>query len=105
MSPVAGDKWPVNQEQMIQWDTAGLEGPIDMHLVPAGATDITVVITEIAMQIANTGTMKWIPPKTINVEEVTIILVDAKKVMVISEVFTIITMNVSLPFFERPSKI
>lgn len=89
-SPKAGDSWPVEQEQDINWDTTGLTGPCDIHLVPAGATDLTVIVETIVLQTANKGTFKWAPPKTINVREVVIIIIDATKKIVKSEEFIII---------------
>lgn len=94
-SPAAGDKWPVDQNQMIMWDTAGLKEPIDIHLVPAGAKDTTVIITEIAIQVRNTGKLQWAPPTTIDITQVIILIVDAKKVTIISEIFIIIILDVS----------
>lgn len=94
-SPAAGDQWPVEQDQMIMWDTTGLMEPIDIHLVPAGAKDTTVIITEIALQVRNTGKLQWAPPKTVDITEVVIIIVDAKKVTIISEIFIIIILDVS----------
>ncbi|KAF8851097.1 hypothetical protein BDZ45DRAFT_163022 [Acephala macrosclerotiorum] len=99
-SPTAGDQWPVEQDQMIMWDTTGLTEPIDIHLVPAGATDTTVIITEIALQTGNAGTLKWAPPATITTTEVAILIVDAKKITVLSETF-IILIQVMTPLRSR----
>lgn len=101
MSPAANDQWPVNQMQNIMWDTTGLMEPLDIHLVPAGAVDITVVIVDIALKVGNTGKLQWAPPATINIEEVEIIIVDAKKKLVISETFVIIIIEVSFPNFTH----
>lgn len=95
-SPAAGEQWPVEQDQMIVWDTTGLAGPVDIHLVPAGATDTTVIITEIALQTGNTGTLKWAPPAAITTTEVVILIIDAKKTSVLSETF-IILIKVKIP--------
>ena len=95
MSPAANDQWPVNQMQNIMWDTTGLTAPLDIHLVPAGAVDITVIIVDIALKVGNTGTLQWAPPTTINIEEVEIIIVDATQKLVISETFVIIIIEVS----------
>ncbi|KAE9373048.1 hypothetical protein N431DRAFT_337611 [Stipitochalara longipes BDJ] len=92
-SPAANDQWPVGANQNIVWDTTGLMAPLDIHLVPAGATDITVVITDVVLQIGNTGTFQWAPPTAIDIEQVEIIIVDATKKLVISEVFTIIIID------------
>jgi hypothetical protein len=53
-SPAANDQWPVNQNQNIQWESTGLTAPLDIHLVPAGAIDILVVIIDIALKVENT---------------------------------------------------
>jgi len=79
------------------WDTTGLMEPIDIHLVPAGAKDITVIITDIVLQTKNTGNFQWAPPTTINIAEVEIIIIDATKKLVISEVFIIIIIDVRPP--------
>jgi hypothetical protein len=79
------------------WDTTGLTEPLDIHLVPAGAVDITVVIVDIALKVSNTGKYQWAPPATINIEEVEIIIVDATKKLVISETFIIIIIEASFP--------
>jgi Ser-Thr-rich glycosyl-phosphatidyl-inositol-anchored membrane family len=93
-SPPAGAQWPVAQNQQITWDTTGLTGPVDIHLVPAGAVDITVIIAEIAIGVSNTGSFTWAPDSTISTPNVEIIIVDAKQVIVISEVFEIIIVEV-----------
>lgn len=97
ISPAANDQWPVNQMQNIMWDTTGLTEPLDIHLVPAGAVDISVVIVDIALKVSNTGKYQWAPPATINIEEVEIIIVDATKKLVISETFIIIIIEASFP--------
>jgi hypothetical protein len=94
-SPAAGYQWPVDQNQNINWDTTGLTAPLDIHLVPAGAVDLTVVIVDIALKVGNTGTFQWAPPETITIEEVEIIIVDATKKLVISETFVIVIIEVS----------
>ena len=94
MSPAAGDSWPVGTSQMIMWDTTGLTGPVDIHLVPAGATDITVIIEDIVIGTGNTGSFMWAPDKVLSITDVTIIIVDAKQVLVISEIFEIIVVTV-----------
>jgi hypothetical protein len=82
-------------ESRCHGDTTGLTPPLNMHLVPAGAKNLTVIITDIALNIGNTGKFQWAPPLMVNIEEVQIILVDAAKKLVISEVFIILIINVS----------
>jgi hypothetical protein len=69
--------------------------PLDIHLVPAGAKDATVVIVDIALAVANTGSFQWAPPSTLTVSSVEILIVDATKKIVISEVFIIVILDVS----------
>jgi hypothetical protein len=95
-NPTANDQWPVNQNQNIQWDTTGLTAPLGIHLVPAGAVDISVVIVDIALKVENTGSFQWAPPATISIEEVEIIIVDATQKLVISETFVIIIIEVCI---------
>jgi hypothetical protein len=95
-NPAANDQWPVNQNQNIQWDTTGLTAPLGIHLVPAGAVDISVVIVDIALKVENTGSFQWAPPATISIEEVEIIIVDATQKLVISETFVIIIIEVCI---------
>jgi hypothetical protein len=97
MMPVANDQWPVEENRDVMWDTTGLTPPLNMHLVPAGAKNLTVIITDIVLNIGNTGKFQWAPPSMVNIEEVQIILVDAAKKLVISEVFIILIINVSFP--------
>lgn len=99
MSPASGDSWPVEQSQTIKWDTTGLEAPLNIHLVPSGAVDATIIIAEIAVNVANTGSFQWAPPNTITVADVEVIIVDAKQIIVISEVFIIVIVEVS-PFLQ-----
>lgn len=87
--------------QNIMWDTTGLMEPLDIHLVPAGAVDISVVIVDIALKVGNSGKFQWAPPATINIKEVEIIIVDATKKLVISETFVIIIIEVSFPNFTH----
>jgi hypothetical protein len=94
-NPAAGNSWPVEQNQMITWDTTGLQAPLNIHLVPSGAVDATVIIAEIAVNVGNTGSFQWAPPNTITVTDVEIIIIDAKQTIVISEVFIIIILEVS----------
>ncbi|KAH8674499.1 hypothetical protein BGZ60DRAFT_526459 [Tricladium varicosporioides] len=89
-SPKGGDKWNVGQEQTISWDTNGLEGLIDIKLVPGGATDTTIIITEIATQVENKGSIKWTPDKSIKTTDVTIIIIDSKQTRSSSELFVLV---------------
>jgi hypothetical protein len=94
--PAANNQWPVGNRD-ITWDTSGLAPPLNMHLVPASAKNLTVIITDIALSVGNTGNFQGAPLSTINMEEVQIIIIDAAKKLVISEIFIIIIINVSFP--------
>ncbi|KUJ11349.1 uncharacterized protein LY89DRAFT_739545 [Mollisia scopiformis] len=92
-SPASGDQWPVDSNQMVTWDTTGLDGPIDIHLVPSTAIDATVIITEISLQVDNTGSLQWSPPETVDVMQAKVLIVDSKQVTVISDVFIIVLLD------------
>jgi hypothetical protein len=90
-SPKSGDKWSKGKSQMISWDSSSLSsGNCDIHLVPAGAKDTTTIITEVALQVSNSGSYSWTPSSSISVAEAEIIIVDSKKTSIISSVFTLI---------------
>jgi hypothetical protein len=55
MSLTAGNSWQVGTNQMISWDTTGLAGPVDIHIVPEGATDIAAIIENIVVGTGNSG--------------------------------------------------
>jgi hypothetical protein len=103
-SPPAGAQWPVAQNQQITWDTTGLTPPINIQLVPAGAVDITVIVAEIAVGVSNTGSFTWAPDSTISTPNVEIIIIDAKQVIIISEVFEIIIIEVCIHWPYKPSR-
>lgn len=75
--PAAGDQWLVGEKSTIAWDTTGFSDKVDIALVPAGATDITVIIAQIATQTANTGSHTWAPPSTMNGGNVTLIIISS----------------------------
>jgi hypothetical protein len=93
----AANQWSVWENRDIMWDTSGLAPPLNMHLTPAGAKNFTAIITDIVLNIGNTGKFQCAPPSTINIEEVQIIIIDAAKKLVISEVFIIIIIDVNFP--------
>ncbi len=82
------------------WDTKGLTGPCDIHLVPAGAKDLTVVITDIVLGTGNTGSYQWAPETSLTTINVAIIIVDATKTLVKSDDFIIILEDVRLSFYQ-----
>lgn len=75
--PAAGDQWVVGEQSTIKWETAGFSDKVDIALVPAGATDTSVVIAQIASQTANTGTQTWTPPSTMSAGDVSVIIVNS----------------------------
>lgn len=75
--PAAGDQWVVGEQSTIKWETAGFSDKVDIALVPAGATDTSVVIAQIATQTANTGTQTWTPPSTMSAGDVSVIIVNS----------------------------
>ncbi|PVH78929.1 hypothetical protein DL98DRAFT_516421 [Cadophora sp. DSE1049] len=75
--PAAGDQWVVGEQTTITWETAGFSDKVDIALVPAGATDTSVVIAQIATQTANTGTQTWTPPATMSAGDVSVIIVNS----------------------------
>lgn len=46
--PRGGDVLQPNQQFEIEWQTAGLQAPINIDLVPSGVTDLSVVAEKIA---------------------------------------------------------
>ncbi|KAL5329536.1 hypothetical protein ACEPPN_003050 [Leptodophora sp. 'Broadleaf-Isolate-01'] len=77
--PAAGDQWIVGEKSTIAWDTAGFSDKIDIALVPAGATDTSVIIAQIATATANTGSYTWAPPSTMSGGEVSVIIVNSQQ--------------------------
>jgi hypothetical protein len=61
MSLTVGNSWPVGTNQMISWDTTGLAGPVDIHLVPEGATGIAAIIENIVVGTGNSGSFNCAP--------------------------------------------
>jgi hypothetical protein len=87
-NPKSGDQWSLGQSQSIDWDSSGLTGPCDIHLVPAGATDITTILEDVALQITNSGSYSWTPSGYSSSEsEVELIIIDTDKTMVCSGSF------------------
>ena len=90
-SPKSGDQWTKGKSQTISWDNSGMASSCDIHLVPAGATDTTTIISEIALSVSNSGSYSWTPDSSISVSEAEIIIVDSKKTTIISSVFALIS--------------
>lgn len=49
--PLAGDYFNIGEKFAIEWDTAGLQGPINIDLVPSGVTDGSVVAERIGGKV------------------------------------------------------
>ncbi|KAL2070994.1 hypothetical protein VTL71DRAFT_14020 [Oculimacula yallundae] len=77
--PVAGDQWVVGEPTTIAWDPAGFSDKVDIALVPAGATDTSVVIAQIAKATANTGSQSWTPPSSMSAGDVSIVIVNSQQ--------------------------
>jgi hypothetical protein len=92
--PRKGDQWTIGQSQTITWETTELAQVIDINIV--SAVDTTVVITQIASQIRNTGSFVFTPTSLFNVNEVAIQLIDIRRTVVVSQSFTIIAVKVSI---------
>ena len=48
ISPTAGQSWSVGSSETVSWDTSGLTAPLEIELVPGGATDLSVIVETIA---------------------------------------------------------
>ncbi|KAH7354625.1 hypothetical protein BKA65DRAFT_548721 [Rhexocercosporidium sp. MPI-PUGE-AT-0058] len=77
--PAAGDQWIIGEKSTITWDTAGFSDKVDIALVPAGATDTSVIIAQIATATANTGSQTWTPPSTMKGGDVSVIIVNSQQ--------------------------
>jgi hypothetical protein len=87
--PTEDTSWPVGQENTIQWDTAGVQAPINMYLAPGGSTDTSSAI-QIASGVENTGSLSWTPDSTMALNSASVIAVDATNATIISQTFIII---------------
>ena len=65
----------------------------DIYLCPAGATDITTIISEIAVSVRNSGMYSWMPDSSLSVSEAEIIIVDSEVVTIISSAFGLYNSN------------
>ncbi|OBT57873.1 hypothetical protein VE04_02187, partial [Pseudogymnoascus sp. 24MN13] len=78
------------QNNAVEWDTAGLSGLVSLHLCPGGATDISQSISVIAISVANSGSYNWRPSRSIKSHKsFTIIIIDSTSHSVSSEDFGI----------------
>ena len=48
ISPAQNASWTLNSQHKVQWDTAGLQAPLQMHLCAGGATDVSQSIATLA---------------------------------------------------------
>lgn len=74
IEPQAGAEWIAGKEGSITWETAKFGAKVDIALVPAGATDMSVTMVDIAKATENTGSMQWILPPTMAVGACSIII-------------------------------
>ncbi|KAK1532652.1 uncharacterized protein CCOS01_04635 [Colletotrichum costaricense] len=88
--PRAGDVLMPNQQFEVEWQTAGLQAPINVDLVPSGKTDLSVIAEKIAVQVDNVGRLNWNPSASITAfESFAIVITDSAQAVVVSEPFKI----------------
>ncbi|WQF77775.1 hypothetical protein CDEST_02789 [Colletotrichum destructivum] len=88
--PRGGDVLQPNQKFEIEWQTTGLQAPINIDLVPNGKTDLSVIAEKIGVQVNNIGRLNWTPSASITAfESFAIIITDSAQAVVISEPFQI----------------
>ncbi|KFZ15414.1 hypothetical protein V502_05618 [Pseudogymnoascus sp. VKM F-4520 (FW-2644)] len=79
-----------DQNNAVEWETAGFSGLVSLHLCPGGATDISQSISVIAASVANSGSYNWRPSRSIKSHKsFTIIIIDSTSHSVSSEDFGI----------------
>ncbi|OAA49345.1 hypothetical protein NOR_01268 [Metarhizium rileyi] len=89
-SPSKGSALEAGKQIDIQWNTAGLEAPISINLVPAGVAGKTVIAQQIAVDIQNVGLLPWTPDLTIAAfPSFLMVVIDSKARVVLSEEFAI----------------
>ncbi|KAK1512706.1 hypothetical protein CTAM01_00101 [Colletotrichum tamarilloi] len=88
--PRAGDVLMPNQQFEVEWQTAGLQAPINVDLVPSGKTDLSLIAEKIAVQVDNVGRLNWNPSASITAfESFAIVITDSAQAVVVSEPFKI----------------
>ncbi|KAK1636593.1 hypothetical protein BDP81DRAFT_25139 [Colletotrichum phormii] len=88
--PRAGDVLMPNQQFEVEWQTAGLQAPVNIDLVPSGKTDLSVIAEKIAVQVDNVGRLNWNPSASITAfESFAIVITDSVQAVVVSESFQI----------------
>ncbi|CAI0651892.1 unnamed protein product, partial [Colletotrichum noveboracense] len=88
--PLAGDYFNIGEKFAIEWETTGLQGPINIDLVPSGVTDGSVVAERIGEQIQNVGRLYWAPDASIAAfDSFMMVITDSAKATVMSQSFKI----------------
>ncbi|KAJ0313506.1 hypothetical protein COL516b_000445 [Colletotrichum fioriniae] len=88
--PRAGDVLMPNQQFEVEWQTAGLQAPVNIDLVPSGKTDLSIIAEKIAVQVDNVGRLNWNPSISITAfESFAIVITDSAQAVVVSESFQI----------------
>ncbi|KAK7459129.1 hypothetical protein Landi51_00722 [Colletotrichum acutatum] len=88
--PRAGDVLMPNHQFEVEWQTAGLQAPVNIDLVPSGKTDLSVIAEKIAVQVDNVGRLNWNPSASITAfESFAIVITDSAQAVVVSESFQI----------------
>jgi hypothetical protein len=57
ISPANNASWNLNSQHQVEWDTAGLQAPLQMHLCPGGAIDLSSSIVELARKQMRTSSI------------------------------------------------
>ncbi|KFG87862.1 hypothetical protein MANI_001073 [Metarhizium anisopliae] len=108
-SPSKESALELDKQIDITWNTAGLEAPIAINLVPAGVAGRTVIAQQVAglsaepfemistngntVGIQNNGLLQWAPDLSIAAfPSFNMVIVDSKARVVVSEEFTILSL-------------
>lgn len=98
-SPKSGDQWQAGKEQTITWDNTGMSGKMDCKVIPAGALDASIVVSEVFSQIdivSTGGSYKWTPDASLVAQSVTVVLIDAQNKYYYSEVLAIVVAETTI---------
>lgn len=81
----------LNRAIQIQWSKSGLQAPISINLVPAGAAiRQDVVLQQVAVNIGNVGVLQWTADETITAfPKFAMVIIDARSQVVVSQPFLI----------------
>ncbi|OLN88517.1 hypothetical protein CCHL11_01957 [Colletotrichum chlorophyti] len=98
LTPKEGDIFRADEQIQLQWQTVGLQAPININLVPRGATDLSFVAEKIAAQVDNVGRLNWTPTKPVpGFDSFAVMITDSAQNVVISEPFQITQLGQQVP--------